>query len=92
MPMASRVVLLLTPFLAAFGLSSVNKVVDRSQQAQPYEESVLGTIGTFADVGGMEASAVRGYGLVVGLENRGSADCPPAVRTYLNQEMNCART
>ena len=65
----------------------MNKVEDRSQQAQPYEESVLGTVGTLADVAGMEASDVRGYGLVVGLEDRGSADCPPVVRTYLNQEM-----
>ena len=32
-----------------------------------------------------EPTPVEGYGLVVGLENTGSAECPPQIRKYLRQ-------
>jgi hypothetical protein len=43
------------------------------------------TIGSLVDVIIPEPIPVEGFGLVVGLENTGSAECPPEIRTYLRQ-------
>jgi len=43
------------------------------------------TIGSLAEVFSLEPVAVEGYGLVGGLEQTGSAECPPEVRAYLQQ-------
>jgi len=43
------------------------------------------TIGSLAEVFAFDTIAVEGYGLVGGLNQTGSAECPPAVRAYLKQ-------
>jgi len=43
------------------------------------------TVGSMAEVFGLEVTEVEGYGLVGGLEGRGSGECPPRIRTYLKQ-------
>ncbi|MHB0945733.1 MAG: flagellar basal body P-ring protein FlgI [Sedimentisphaerales bacterium] len=43
------------------------------------------TIGDFAEVVAFSPIPVKGIGLVVGLANTGSAECPPDVRAYLRQ-------
>ncbi|MHC4681562.1 MAG: flagellar basal body P-ring protein FlgI [Planctomycetota bacterium] len=45
------------------------------------------TIGSLATVVGPEPIVVEGYGLVGGLKGTGSAECPPAIRTYLAREI-----
>jgi hypothetical protein len=43
------------------------------------------TVGDFAEVMAFGQIPVKGIGLVVGLANTGSAECPPDVRDYLRQ-------
>ena len=43
------------------------------------------TIGSLAEIVGFEPVAVEGYGLVAGLAGTGSSQCPPELRTYLQQ-------
>jgi flagellar basal body P-ring protein FlgI len=43
------------------------------------------TIGSLVKVIAPEPIPVNGFGLVVGLEGAGSAECPPEVRAYLRQ-------
>ena len=46
------------------------------------------TVAQSARLQGMRKMRVRGYGLVVGLGDRGSAQCPPQLRRTLIQEMH----
>ena len=48
-------------------------------------EELGATIASVAAVGQPRPVAVEGYGLVGGLAGTGSADCPPAIRTYLKR-------
>jgi len=43
------------------------------------------TIGSLTEVVSPESIAVEGYGMVGGLRGTGSGDCPPRIRTYLEQ-------
>jgi hypothetical protein len=43
------------------------------------------TIGSLVEVLVPEPIPVEGYGLIVGLEGTGSAECPPQIRTYLGR-------
>jgi flagellar basal body P-ring protein FlgI len=43
------------------------------------------TIGSLVEVFSLESIPVEGYGLVAGLEGTGSVECPPAIRSYLQQ-------
>jgi hypothetical protein len=43
------------------------------------------TIGSLTEVVSPDLIAVEGYGLVGGLRGTGSGDCPPRIRTYLEQ-------
>jgi len=43
------------------------------------------TIGSLVEVLTAEPIPVEGYGLVVGLDGTGSAECPPQIREYLGQ-------
>jgi flagellar basal body P-ring protein FlgI len=43
------------------------------------------TIGSLVDVVSFDLIAVEGYGMVGGLRGTGSAECPPELRTYLQQ-------
>jgi flagellar basal body P-ring protein FlgI len=51
----------------------------------PQEIKLDKTIGEFAEVVAFNPIPVKGIGLVVGLQNTGSSECPPAVRDYLRQ-------
>ncbi|MDH3583173.1 MAG: flagellar basal body P-ring protein FlgI, partial [Phycisphaerae bacterium] len=46
-----------------------------------------GTIGSVASLRGYLPVLVSGYGLVAGLDDTGSIDCPPALRGWLLNEM-----
>ena len=48
-------------------------------------EGLGDTIGSLVKVIAPEPIPVEGFGLVVGLENTGSAECPPEIRAYLRQ-------
>lgn len=50
-------------------------------------ELFRGTVGSLTSVGGYQPTLVSGYGIVVGLNNTGSADVPPALRPWLMNEM-----
>jgi flagellar basal body P-ring protein FlgI len=45
------------------------------------------TIGSLVEMSWPESVRLEGYGLVVGLKDTGSAECPPNVRTYLGQHL-----
>jgi len=53
--------------------------------------AIEGTVGSVAYVQGKRLMRVRGYGLVWGLNGRGSKDCPPGVRDYLLREIRKVR-
>lgn len=48
-------------------------------------EDLGATIGSLVRVIVTESTPVEGFGLVVGLEGTGSAECPPQIRAYLKQ-------
>ncbi|MHC4720156.1 MAG: flagellar basal body P-ring protein FlgI, partial [Planctomycetota bacterium] len=49
-------------------------------------ETDLGTtIGSLVEVFSLESIPVEGYGLVGGLAGTGSVECPPSIRSYLQQ-------
>lgn len=49
---------------------------------------VEGTVGDITLLGDGGPSPVRGYGLVIGLGQQGSSDCPTALREYLVEYLN----
>lgn len=44
---------------------------------------IRGTIGSQTLLTGVDREPLRGFGVVVGLQGRGSSDCPAAIRDYL---------
>jgi hypothetical protein len=48
----------------------------------------VGTIGSRTLLGGVERQQLHGFGVVVGLGENGSSDCPSAVRDYLVEFMS----
>lgn len=57
--------------------------------AEPRQAGVFGeTIGAAALMVNVQPQMLRGYGVVVGLDGRGSSDCPTAIREYLIDHMN----
>lgn len=50
-----------------------------------------GTVGSVAHLQGDRFMRVRGYGLVWGLDGRGSKYCPPGIRDYLVREIRKVR-
>ena len=58
----------------------------KEQKTQaPQEIKLDKSIGDLAEVVAFNPIPVRGIGLVVGLQNTGSSECPPAIRDYLRQ-------
>ncbi|MBU0640410.1 MAG: flagellar basal body P-ring protein FlgI [Planctomycetes bacterium] len=58
-------------------------------QAAPALDPVLsGTIGSYAALGSVDTTLVRGFGLVIGLGDAGSSDCPTSVREHLIDYFN----
>ena len=45
------------------------------------------TIGSLVEMSWPESVRLDGYGLVVGLKDTGSSECPPDIRTYLGQHL-----
>ena len=58
---------------------------DRGAQDFSSTAGLGDTIGSLVQITTPEPVAVEGYGLVVGLEGTGSAECPPQIREYLEQ-------
>jgi len=51
-------------------------------------KAVEGTIGSVAYIRGRRKMAVKGYGVVAGLGQNGSTDCPPQIRKYLTDQIS----
>jgi flagellar basal body P-ring protein FlgI len=60
------------------------KSKDKKTEA-PQQIQLDKTIGDLAEVIAFNPIPVKGIGLVVGLQNTGSSECPPAIRDYLRQ-------
>jgi len=75
--------------LVLVGCQNGGRRKDPPPEAPPPERSVTtdplmaGTIGAQAMLAGVDSEPLRGFGLVVGLGNRGSSDCPTVIRDYL---------
>lgn len=54
---------------------------------EPNDPIHTGTIGELTLLGNVSAEPVRGFGIVVGLGDKGSSDCPTALREYLLERM-----
>ena len=54
-------------------------------QELAFETDLGMTISSLAEVFSADSIPVQGYGLVVGLNGTGSAECPPQIRAYLRQ-------
>jgi len=52
---------------------------------------LAGTVGAETVVANVDAQPLRGFGLVVGLNGRGSSDCPTVIRDYLVELMTKER-
>jgi flagellar basal body P-ring protein FlgI len=59
----------------------------RKLEARAESLAIKDTVGSVAWLQGMQPMKVRGYGIVVGLGESGSAECPPEIRKSLVQEM-----
>jgi len=66
------------------GCSGLSRKGARAQDSV-YPAQLGPTIGSLVEVIASEPIPVEGYGLVVGLEGTGSAECPPQIRAYLRQ-------
>ena len=74
--------------LAAGGESQKTKKQKKTKEQKtqaPQEIKLDKSIGDLAEVIAFNPIPVRGIGLVVGLQNTGSSECPPAIRDYLRQ-------
>jgi flagellar basal body P-ring protein FlgI len=74
--------------LTSYGESQKTKKQKKSKdkKTEASQEIKLDkTIGEFAELVAFNPIPVKGIGLVVGLGNTGSAECPPAARDYLRQ-------
>lgn len=54
---------------------------------EPNDPVHAGTIGELTLLGNVSSEPVRGFGIVVGLGDKGSSDCPTALREYLLERM-----
>jgi hypothetical protein len=69
-----------------FGKKAKTKKEDKKIEApKPPPLQIDKTIGDLAEAMSYNPILVKGIGIVVGLSNTGSSDCPPAVRDYLRQ-------
>ncbi len=70
--------------LVAFGCAGPHRSAPKARPAA--DNNGLGdTIGMLAEVFASNAIPVRGYALVGGLNDTGSAECPTQIRTYLDK-------
>ena len=60
----------------------------RRQQRGPRDPVVADTVGDVTLLEGGGPAAVRGFGVVIGLGDQGSSDCPTALREYLVEYLN----
>ena len=82
-----KAVLLITALLTVYFVGGCGGQGRSVRGAQDYASPAeLGaTIGSLVRTLVPEPVAVEGFGLVVGLEGTGSAECPPQIRAYLRQ-------
>jgi hypothetical protein len=74
----------LMALLLPFGCVGPGRSQPKTQPAESKNELGL-TIGTLTEVFASDPIAVRGYGLVGGLNGTGSSECPPQIRQYLEK-------
>lgn len=55
--------------------------------APPADPVLSGTVGAYTYLGDAVAQPVSGFGIVIGLGDRGSGDCPTTIREYLVETM-----
>ncbi len=83
--------MVITLSLAALSCSKVQKVLAPRKAPPPptYRgpSFLRGAIGSLATLRGYQSNLVSGYGLVVGLKDTGSPDCPPALREFMLTEI-----
>lgn len=77
------------------GCSDVNWKLGKSpppepppRVAPPPDAALAGTVGTVSYLGSVEDQPVRGFGVVIGLGDAGSRDCPTTVREHLLETMS----
>ena len=63
------------------------EAIARKLEARAESLSIRDTVSSFAYLQGLQPIRVVGYGLVVGLGENGSSECPPDIRGRLVQEM-----
>jgi hypothetical protein len=77
---------LLSAGLLLAGCGSTAETVADSGALAPQTDLGV-TIGSMAEIFSADIVAVEGYGLVRGLRATGSAECPPVIRSYLEQQI-----
>jgi hypothetical protein len=82
-----KAVFLITVLLAVYFISGCGGPKRTATAAQDFAspEGLGETIGSLVKVIAPEPIPVEGFGLVIGLDDTGSAECPPEVRAYLRQ-------
>jgi flagellar basal body P-ring protein FlgI len=78
-------VLLCIPQSDCFGKKAKSKKEDKKTEIGQEPLQIDKTIGDLAEAMAYNPIPVKGVGIVVGLSNTGSSECPPAVRDYLRQ-------
>ena len=61
--------------------------IARRLEARADSLAIRDTVGSLAWLQGLQPMRTRGYGIVVGLGDNGSTECPPDIRNTLVQEM-----
>lgn len=57
------------------------------KSSQADDPLVAGTVAAETIITNVDVQPLRGFGLVVGLDGRGSSDCPAAIRDYLVEQL-----
>ncbi len=80
-----RILLLSTALVLAISGCGTNKKSLEEQKNKELSEKIEldSTVGAFAEVYSPGEIRVEGYGIVAGLNGRGSSECPPLLREYL---------
>ncbi|MBU1260995.1 MAG: flagellar basal body P-ring protein FlgI [Planctomycetes bacterium] len=78
-------VIILTSFLAGCGEQKKRSKDAKKIETPPAQARLDKTIGDLAEVVAFSPIPVKGVGLVVGLPNTGSSECPSQTRDYLRQ-------
>jgi hypothetical protein len=72
----------------SFGLITPPEPAPPPRSATADDLLLSGTIGADTVIANVDVQPLRGFGLVVGLNGRGSSDCPTVIRDYLIEIMS----